>query len=243
MSVDPIALLDLTTLSATDDTARVEALARRALSPAPGAPSCAAVCVFPIHVAAARRVLPAGGPVRVACVAGGFPHGQMPMALRLAEVRWAVEAGADEVDMVVRRDRVLAGDDAFLHDEVAAHVAAAAGRHVKVILETGELADPAVIRRASDVAIAAGAAFLKTSTGKGAAATHAHGRAMLEAIAAHHAATGRRVGFKPAGGMRTPEDAAAWIDLVRAVCGEAHVHPDLLRLGASSLLDALLATR
>lgn len=243
MPVDPISLLDLTTLSATDDPARVEALCQRALQPGGRAPSVAAVCVFPTLVPAARAALPPDGAVRLACVAGAFPHGQMPLHLRLAEVRWCVEQGADEIDMVIRRDRALAGDSAFLHDEVAAHVGAAGGRHVKVILETGELDDPEVIAHAGRTAIAAGAHFLKTSTGKGALATLDHGRILLSLIAAHHASTGRVVGFKPAGGIRQPADAQAWIDLVEEVCGPAWLTPDRLRLGASSLLDALLETR
>ncbi len=241
MPISPISLLDLTTLNATDDPARVEALCHRAIAPAAGWPSTAAVCVFPTEVPVARRVLPAGGPVRLASVAGAFPHGHAPMAVRLAEVRWCVEAGADEIDMVVRRDKVLAGDEAFLHDEVAAHVDAADGRLVKVILETGELEDATTIAWASDVAIAAGAHFLKTSTGKSAPTTLAHGRVMLERIAAHLRAGGAPVGFKPAGGIRTPADATAWMDLVEAVLGPDAVAPDRLRLGASSLLDALLA--
>lgn len=238
-----ISLIDLTTLSATDHAARVEALCARALHPADGAPPTAAVCVFPTWVPTARRALPEAGPVQLACVAGAFPHGQMPLHLRLAEVRWCVEQGADEIDMVIRRDKALAADEAFLQDEIAAHKAAAGAAHLKVILETGELVEPERVRWVSDLAIASGADFLKTSTGKGALATHDQGRAMLEAIAAHHASTGQRVGFKPAGGMKTTADARAWFDLVGEVCGADWQTPALLRLGASSLLDALLNDR
>lgn len=238
-----ISLIDLTTLSSLDHAARVEALCARALHPADGAPHTAAVCVFPTWVPTARRSLPEDGAVKLACVAGAFPHGQMPLHLRLAEVRWCVEQGADEIDMVIRRDAALAGDEAFLHDEIAAHKAACGPAHLKVILETGELQTPERVRWASDIALSAGADFLKTSTGKGALATHDQGRAMLQAIAAHHEHTGHQVGFKPAGGMRSHEDAQAWYDLVDEVCGEAWLNPALLRLGASSLLDALLAGR
>jgi len=238
-----ISHIDLTTLSSLDHADRVQDLCARALDPGDGAPSTAAVCVFPTWVPTARRALPDGGTVQLACVAGAFPHGQMPLHLRLAEVRWCAEQGADEIDMVIRRDRALDRDEAFLHDEIAAHKAASGPAHLKVILETGELEDPALVRWASDIAIAAGADFLKTSTGKGALASHAQGRAMLEAIADHHTATGHRIGFKPAGGMRTLADAKAWYDLTAEVCGEAWLTPSLLRFGASSLLGALLQER
>lgn len=235
-----VPLLDLTSLQATDTAAVVEALVARAITPAPGVPACAAVCVYPSFVPVARRALGGSG-VKLASVAGAFPHGQAPLSLRLAEVRWCVEQGADEIDTVIPRGLVLAGEDAAVVDDLAAQKAAAGPAKLKVILETGELPDAATIRRAADLAIAAGADTVKTSTGKvQPAATFAGARPMLEAIR-DAAARGRVVGFKPAGGIRTGADARAWVALVREVLGDAWIHPDRLRLGASALLDDLVA--
>lgn len=238
-----VGLLDLTTLNATDTAATVDALCRRAAAPGQGLPPVAAVCVHASLVPDARRALGPTSSVKLACVAGAFPHGMSPLHLRLAEVRWCVDQGADEIDMVISRGALRAGDTAFVADELAAHRAAAGSASLKVILETGELRDEAEVRLASELALAAGADFLKTSTGKvSPAATLEASAVMLDAIRAHHARTGRKVGFKPAGGLRTSADAAAYVALVRAVLGPAWVHPDLLRLGASSLLDDLART-
>lgn len=236
-----VGLLDLTTLNATDTEATVNALCARAVAPGPGLPHVGAVCVHAVLVPAARRALGPASPVRLACVAGAFPHGMTPLHLRIAEVRWCVEEGADEIDMVISRGALLAGEDAFVHDEIAAHKAASGAASLKVILETGELVRPDAILRASRIALAAGADFLKTSTGKvQPAATLEASALMLQALHDHRIATGRVVGFKAAGGLRTAQDAASYVALVAAILGPDGVHPDRLRLGASTLLDALV---
>lgn len=235
-----IGLVDLTTLSGTDTDARVEALCARALRPGPGLPPVAAVCVFPRFVPVARAALH-DTDVRVATVAGGFPHGQLPLALRLDEVAWCVDQGAHEIDMVISRGELLAGHHEFVHDEIAAHKQACGNAHLKVILETGELGDLDHVATASRIAIGAGADFIKTSTGKiQPAATLEVTAVMLDAIAAHHAATGEVVGIKPAGGLRTTEDARTWMALVAHTLGDAWITPERLRFGASSLLDDLV---
>ncbi|MCB9662710.1 MAG: deoxyribose-phosphate aldolase [Alphaproteobacteria bacterium] len=235
-----VACLDLTSLRAEDTARDVERLAARALAPADGWPPCAAVCVFPVFVPTVRRAL-GDGPVKLASVAGAFPHGQLPLALRTAEVRWVVDQGADEVDVVVRRGQLLAGELDRVHDDLAALVEAAGGATVKVILETGGLPDARVWQGAL-VALAAGAHFLKTSTGtSGIGATPRAGALLLRALRTHHAATGEVRGYKASGGLRTPEDAWVHLALVARILGSAWLHPDRLRLGASSLLDAVLA--
>ncbi len=237
-----VALLDLTTLSATDHEGTVTALCARAKAPGPGLPSVGAVCVHASLVPATRRALGARAEVRLAAVAGAFPHAMSPLHLRLAEVRWCVEQGADEIDMVISRGAWLSGDETFVQDELAAHREAAGLASLKVILETGELRGADDIRRVSDLALAAGADFLKTSTGKvQPAATLEASAVMLDAIRDHRSATGRLVGFKPAGGLRTADDAAQYVALARALLGDEAISPSTLRLGASSLLDALAA--
>lgn len=237
-----IGLVDLTTLTGTDTDDRVRDLCARALAPGEGLPHTAAVCVFPAFVPTARRAL-GDGPVKLATVAGGFPHGQLPLDLRLAEVRRAVEDGADEIDMVIRRGRFLAGDWAHTHDEVAAHREAAGGACLKVILETGELGDDRAAYDAARIALAAGAPFVKTSTGKvQPAATWRSTVALALAVRDHAQATGHAAGLKPAGGLRTTSDAQAWMALVSSILGDGAIGPTRLRFGASSLLDALIAS-
>lgn len=238
-----ISMIDLTTLEGKDSPGKVEQMCRKALQPLPGDPTVgpvAAVCVYPNLVGVAKRAL-AGSTVRVASVATGFPAGLVPLDLKLEETRRAVAAGADEIDMVIDRGAFLAGDHVAVHDEIARVKAACGPAHLKVILETGELATYDHVRRASWLAMQAGADFIKTSTGKiQPAATPPVVLVMLEAIRDFYFETGRRIGMKPAGGVRTTKQALHLLVLVRETLGDAWLSPDLFRLGASTLTNDLL---
>lgn len=238
-----ISMIDLTTLEGKDSAGKVEQMCRKALAPLPGDPTVgpvAAVCVYPNLVAVAKRAL-AGSAVKVASVATGFPSGLVPLDLKLEETRRAVEAGADEIDMVIDRGAFLSGDHARVYDEIARVKSACGEALLKVILETGELATYDNVRRASQLAMQAGADFIKTSTGKiQPAATPAVVLVMLEAIRDFYLATGRRIGMKPAGGVRTSKQALHLLVLVRETLGAAWLTPDLFRIGASTLANDLL---
>ena len=238
-----ISMIDLTTLEGKDSEGKVLQLCRKALQPLPGDPSVgpvAAVCVYPNFVAAAKRAL-AGSPVQVASVATGFPAGQVPLAVKLDETRRAVAAGADEIDMVIDRGAFLAGELARVYDEIVRVKEACGPAHLKVILETGELATYDHVRRASWLAMQAGADFIKTSTGKiQPAATPGVVLVMLEAIRDFFFATGRRIGMKPAGGVRTTKQALHLLVIVKETLGDAWLTPARFRLGASTLTNDLL---
>jgi deoxyribose-phosphate aldolase len=238
-----IRMIDLTTLEGADTPGKVTALCSKAVRPDAtdrSIPSVAAVCVYPSHVATARARL-AGSGVKVASVATAFPSGQAPLAVKLADVRAAVEAGADEVDMVIDRGAFLSGHYGQVVDEVAAVKDACGQAHLKVILETGELGTYDAVRRASLLAIAGGADFIKTSTGKVApAATLPVTLCMLEVIRDVHDETGLVIGMKPAGGIRTAKQAIQYLCLLHETLGPAWLTPDLFRFGASSLLNDLL---
>jgi deoxyribose-phosphate aldolase len=237
-----LGMVDLTTLEGADNTEKVRQLCRKAISydaRGDGLPNVAAVCVYPTLVGTARQALEGSG-VRVASVAGAFPSGQSPLDIRLQEVRHAVAEGADEIDMVISRGRFLEGDYNYVYDEVAAHREACGKATLKVILETGELKTATNIRRASEIAISAGAHFIKTSTGKvQPAATLEAMLVMLQAIASHHEKTGTRIGIKPAGGISDAHTALLFYTLVMHVPGKEWLHKDLMRFGASRLADAL----
>ena len=239
--------IDHTTLNATDSDASVEAFCRKALELQTTnyklqTIHVAAVCVYPRFVGVAKRTLE-GSPVRVASVAGAFPHGQLPLHLKVEEVRYAVGEGADEVDIVLSRGALLSGEDTRVRDEVAAMKQACGRSHLKVILETGELPTTDLIKRAADLAIAGGADFIKTSTGKIAVgATPESAEAMLATVADHRQKTGRTVGFKAAGGIRTPAEALRYARLAQQTMGDHYLHPATFRIGASSLTEALLAS-
>ena len=242
-----VSMTDLTTLEGKDSPGKVLGLCRKAVQPGPdleGVPSVAAVCVYPSHVALARHALADSG-VQVASVATAFPSGQAPLDLRLEEVRRVVTDGADEVDMVISRGAFLAGREQQVADEIRATKEACGSAHLKVILETGELETYDLVRRASDLAMEAGADFIKTSTGKVApAATMGVTLVMLEAIRDHERATGTRIGMKPAGGIRTAKEALHYLVMVKETLGDAWLDPKLFRFGASSLLnDVLLQLR
>lgn len=234
---------DLTTLEGADTPGHVRGLCARALRPDPGdplVPPVAAVCVHLALVADARAAL-GDAPVRVASVAGGFPAGLTPLAVRLAEIRHAVAAGADEVDIVLNRGAFLAGRLDVVVDEIAACREAADGAHLKTILETGELGGYDAVRRAAMLAMAAGSDTVKSSTGKiGVSATPAVALCMAEAIRDFEEQTGRAVGLKLAGGIRTASQALGYLALVGETLGAAALHPTRFRLGASSLLDDLV---
>ena len=238
---------DLTTLEGADTPGKVAALCSKAVRPDPvdrSIPSVAAVCVYPNLVPVAVERLRGSG-VKVASVATAFPSGQAPLDVKLAEVRDVVEMGADEVDMVIDRGAFLSGRYAKVYDEIVRVKEASANAHLKVILETGELGTYDNVRRASLLAMAAGADFIKTSTGKlPSAATLPVALVMLEAIRDVYEETGRMVGLKPAGGIRNAKQAVQHLVLVHETLGPDWLTPDLYRLGASSLLnDVLLQIR
>jgi len=238
-----IRTIDLTTLEGSDTPGKVAALCSKALRPDPldpTIPPVAAVCVYPNLVpVAVERVRGSG--VKVASVATGFPSGQAPLDVKLAEVRAVVEMGADEVDMVIDRGAFLSGRYAKVYDEVVRVKEVCGDAHLKVILETGELGTYDNVRRASLLAMAAGADFVKTSTGKlPSAATLPVALVMLEAIRDVYEETGRMVGMKPAGGIRNAKQAVQHLVLVHETLGPEWLTPDLYRLGASSLLNDIL---
>ena len=238
-----VRMTDLTTLEGADTPGKVAALASKAIRPDPtdaSVPSVAALCVYPNLVPTAVERLGGSG-VKVASVATAFPSGQAPIETKLEEVRWVVEQGADEVDMVIDRGAFLAGRYAKVYDEIVRVKEASGEAHLKVILETGELGTYDNVRRASLLAMAAGADFIKTSTGKlSSAATLPVALVMLEAIRDVYEETGRRVGFKPAGGIRASKQAVQHLVLVHETLGVDWLTPDLYRFGASSLLNDIL---
>jgi len=238
-----VRMIDLTTLEGKDSAGKVRQMCRKAIRPLPEDPTvgpCAAVCVYPNWVAAAKAEL-AGTPVRVASVATGFPAGQVPLEVKLADTRRAVADGADEIDMVIDRGAFLSGDFDAVFDEIGAVKQACGDAHLKVILETGELVTYDNVRRASELALQAGADFIKTSTGKvQPAATPGVVLVMLEAIRDFYLATGRRIGMKPAGGIRTSKQALHLLVMVKETLGDAWLTPELFRIGASTLTNDLL---
>jgi deoxyribose-phosphate aldolase len=239
-----VAMMDLTTLEGKDTPGKIAYLCRKALQPIDSkyqVPACAAVCVYPAMVRHARKFLGNESPVKVASVATGFPSGQYPLRTRLEETRRATAEGADEVDMVIDRGAFLAGEHAKVYDEIAAVKQASGPAHLKVILETGELVTYDNVRRASHLAMEAGADFIKTSTGKvSPAATPGVTLVMLEAIRDHFFATGKRIGMKPAGGIRTAKQALAYLVMLAETLGDDWLTPDLFRFGASTLLNDVL---
>jgi deoxyribose-phosphate aldolase len=256
-----IAMTDLTTLEGKDSPEKVRSLCRKAIAPAPALdaalraagrapiPSVAAICVYPNLVRVAREALADSG-VKIASVATGFPSGQFPLDVRLEDTRRAVEAGADEIDMVISRGAFLAGEFNLVADEIARVREACGPAHLKIILETGELETLDAVRFASDLAIKAalsvgpaadGDVFIKTSTGKVTpAATMQVVLVMLEAIRDAHRETGIRIGMKPAGGIRSAKAAIAQLVMVQETLGQDWLSPHLFRFGASTLLNDLL---
>ena len=238
-----VSMMDLTTLEGKDTPGKVAYLCRKAIQPLDaryGVPSCAAVCVYPNLVRAAKLFV-RGSEVRVAAVATAFPSGQMPLSVKLEDTRLAIEEGADEIDMVIDRGAFLAGDYDKVADEIAATKEVCGAIHLKVILETGELGSYDQVRLASDIAMQAGGDFIKTSTGKvSPAATMPVTLVMLEAIRDYFYETGVRIGMKPAGGLRTAKEALAFLVMVKETLGDDWLTPELFRFGASTLANDVL---
>jgi deoxyribose-phosphate aldolase len=238
-----VTMMDLTTLEGKDTAGKVRQMCQKALRPLDSDATvgpCGAVCVYPNMVPIAKQALE-GSPVKVASVATAFPSGLSPLEIKLEDVRRAVEFGADEIDMVIDRGAMLTGQYGKVFDEIAATKEACKTAHLKVILETGELGTYDLVRKASELAIAAGGDFIKTSTGKvQPAATPPVTLVMLEAIRDHYYATGRKIGMKPAGGVRTAKQSLHYLVLVKETLGDAWLTPDLFRFGASALLNDVL---
>jgi deoxyribose-phosphate aldolase len=238
-----ISMMDLTTLEGKDTPGKIAFLCRKAMQPLDPhyqVPSCAAVCVYSNLVRVAKKFLGDSG-VKVASVATAFPTGLMPLKLKLEEVRTAVRNGADEIDMVIDRGVFLAGDHSRVFDEIAATKDACGSAHLKVIVETGELQTYDNVRAASEIAMRAGADFIKTSTGKiSPGATMPVTLVMLEAIRDFFYDTGMRIGMKPAGGIRAAKQALAYLVMVKETLGDDWLTPELFRFGASTLLNDVL---
>jgi deoxyribose-phosphate aldolase len=238
-----VRMIDLTTLEGADTPGKVAALASKAIRPDPSdatIPSVAALCVYPNLVPEAVARLRGSG-VKVASVATAFPSGQTPTDVKVREVEEVVAMGADEVDMVIDRGAFLSGRYAKVYDEIVRVKEACGETHLKVILEVGELGTYDNVRRASLLAMAAGADFIKTSTGKlTAAATLPVTLVMLEAIRDVHDETGRRVGMKPAGGIREAKQSVQYLVQLHETLGPDWLTPDLYRIGASTLLNDVL---
>jgi deoxyribose-phosphate aldolase len=241
-----VAMVDLTTLEGQDTPGKVRALCAKGRRPDPSdptVPSVAAICVYPDLAGVAAEALEGSG-VHVAAVATAFPSGRSSLDIKLADTREAVAAGADEIDMVIDRGAFLAGRYGHVFEEIVAVREACGDAHLKVILETGELVTYDNVRRASWLAMLAGADFIKTSTGKvSPAATPPVTLVMLEAVRDFHERTGRRVGVKAAGGIRSAKDAIRYLVMVNETAGEEWLDPELFRFGASSLLNDLLMQR
>jgi deoxyribose-phosphate aldolase len=237
-----VQMIDLTTLEGMDTPGKVRTLCRKARQPLVdrSVPPVAAVCVYPSLVRVAKEAL-VGSPVKVASVATSFPSGQTYFEERVREVEHVVAEGADEVDMVINRNAFLSGDYQRVYDEIGATKEVCGTTHLKVILETGELGSYDQVAKASHLAMDAGADFIKTSTGKvSPAATLPVSLVMLEAIRSYYLKTGRQVGFKPAGGIRTAKQAWQYLVMAKETVGDAWLSPDWFRFGASSLLNDVL---
>ena len=238
-----VRMTDLTTLEGQDSPGKVRNLCQKAMHPLAGRadiPSVAAICVYPDLVAVAAKAL-AGSGVAVASVATGFPSGRTSMDLKIEETRRAVEAGASEIDMVIDRGAFLVGEYGKVFDEVCQVKEACGEAHLKVILETGELATYDNVRRAGRVALLAGADFLKTRTGKiKPASTRPIILVMLESVRDHYLETGRIVGVKAAGGIKNAKDALRYLVIVNETVGDLWMSPEYFRFGASSLLNDVL---
>ena len=235
--------IDLTTLEGSDNKARIQSLCEMAVSfseKAEGVPNVAAVCVYPPFVKQAKEILSETN-LNVASVAGAFPSGQSPLSVKIAEIKYAVEQGADEIDMVISRGSFLEGDYTTVYNEIKSIKEACGNAHLKVILETGELGSFNNIRLASDIAIQAGADFIKTSTGKiPIAATEQAFIVMLDAIKDHFEKTGVMIGIKPAGGISDPDTALRYYMLLEEILGEKWMNNQWFRIGASRLANKVL---
>jgi len=238
-----LSMIDLTTLEGKDSPGKVKQLCYKAVhlhDQLSGLPTVAAICVYPTMVSIAKKALESTG-VKVASVATAFPSGMTSLANKLEEVKMVVDAGADEVDMVISRGKFLRGEYNYVTDEIAQVKEACGKAHLKVILETGELVTLDNVRFASDIAMKAGADFIKTSTGKvSPAATPPVVLVMLEAIRDYYKQTGKKIGMKPAGGISKAKLAVQYLVMVRETLGQNWLNADLFRFGASSLANDVL---
>jgi deoxyribose-phosphate aldolase len=238
-----LSMIDLTTLEGADTPNKVRQLCYKGMHPhdsLPGLPTVAAICVYPTMVKVAKKALGDSG-VKVASVSTAFPSGQAPKSVKIADTRFAVNEGADEIDMVISRGHFHSGEYSFVFDEIAAIKEACGDARLKVILETGELGTYDKVRLASDIAIAAGADFIKTSTGKiSPAATMEVTLVMLHAIRDHYLKTGEMIAMKPAGGIRTSKQALHYLMMVKEELGPEWLDKHWFRFGASSLANDIL---
>ena len=238
-----LSMIDLTTLEGKDTAEKVKRLCYKAghlHSALVGLPSVAAVCVYPNFVRVAKNELQGSG-INVASVSTAFPSGQSTLEVKLSDTKFAVDEGADEVDMVISRGKFLSGEYNFVYDEIAAVKEVCGNAHLKVILETGELDTLDNVRKASDIAMYAGADFIKTSTGKiSPAATMPVTFVMLNAIKDYYKKTGIKVGMKPAGGISTAKIALQYLVMLNETLGDEWMNKDLFRFGASSLANDVL---
>lgn len=236
-------MIDLTTLEGKDTEGKVKQMcfkAKHLHDAYPGLPTVAAVCVYPSMVKAAKEAVKDSN-VKVASVSTAFPSGQAPIDIKVADTRFAVDSGADEIDMVISRGKFLTGDYNYVYDEIAMIKEVCGKARLKVILETGELVTLDNVRRASDIAIHAGADFIKTSTGKiSPAATMQVTYTMLEAIRDYYDETGIMIGMKPAGGISNSKLALQNLVMVKEVLGDAWLSNEWFRFGASSLANDVL---
>ncbi len=238
-----LSMMDLTTLDGKDTKGKVQQLCYKAMHPHDtlnNIPTVAAICVYPTYVSIAKKALK-GSSIQVASVATAFPSGQSSLDVKLADVKFAVEQGADEIDMVISRGQFLAGNYQYVFDEIAAVKEACGKSHLKVILETGELDTLDNVRKASEIAMLAGADFIKTSTGKiQPAATMPVTYVMLDAIKDFYLKTGKMIGMKPAGGISTSKIALQYLVMLNEVLGEKWMNNKYFRFGASSLANDVL---
>jgi len=238
-----LSMIDLTTLEGKDTAGKVRQMCYKAMHPAddiPGLPTVAAVCVYPNHVKTAKTALGNSG-IKVASVATAFPSGNSSLKVKLADTKLAIDNGADEIDMVISRGEFLSGNSKFVYDEIATIKAACANARLKVIFETGELSTLDNIRLVSEIAMQAGADFIKTSTGKiQPAATMPVTLVMLQAIKDYHEKTGKMVGMKPAGGISTSKQALQYLVMLYETLGGAWMTNEWFRFGASSLANDIL---
>ena len=238
-----LSMIDLTTLEGQDTEGKVKQLCYKAIhlhDAYPGLPTVAAICVYPSMVATAKKALGDSG-VKVASVSTAFPSGQAPRKVKIEDTRFAINQGADEIDMVISRGKFLEGEYQFVYDEIAAIKEVCGNTTLKVILETGELGSLDAVRRASDIAMYAGADFIKTSTGKiGVAATMPVTLTMLEAIRDFYYATGKRISMKPAGGISTAKLALQYLTMLNETLGQDWMNNQMFRFGASSLANDVL---
>ncbi len=236
-------MIDLTTLEGKDTEGKVKQLCYKAIhlhDSYPGLPTVAAICVYPSMVKVAKKALGDSG-VKVASVATAFPSGQAPLDIKIRDTKYAVQNGADEVDMVISRGKFLEGEYNFVFDEIAAIKEACGGARLKVILETGELVTYDKVRKASDIAMYAGADFIKTSTGKiSPAATMPVTLVMLEAIRDFYYKTGKKIAMKPAGGISKSKLALHYLVMLNETLGEGWMNNEWFRFGASSLANDIL---